>query len=161
MKIKLKIILSVCVALIASACTLDSVRYGSINQTMFPQNADDCEALVVGNAYTPFRSKSYDGLFCCNHDGVHVIGDMTTDIGYCVWSDAYWPELLTFNFDPTTTHGVVKLYRNNINNITKMTQTLARIENVEMSESVKDRMKAEIYCARGWLSYILYDQCIT
>lgn len=152
-----KFIILAAVALILSGCTLDSVRYGSINQTMFPQSVDDCEALVVGNAYTPFRSKSYDGLFCCNHDGIHVLGDMTTDVGYCVWSDSYWPELLTFNFDPTTTHGVVKLYRNNINGITKMTQTMKRIEAVEMEESVKNRMKAEIYCARGWLSYILYS----
>lgn len=156
-KIKLNIFLGLCVAIVASACTLDSVRYGSINQTMFPMNADDCDALVVGNAYTPFRSKSYDGLFACNHDGVHVLGDMTTDIGYCVWSDSYWPELLTFNFDPTQTHGVVKLYRNNINNITKMTQTLKRIENVQMADELKARMMAEVYCARGWLAYILYD----
>ena len=151
------IIFAVAAAFCLDSCTLDSERYGAINTTVFPANQEDCEALVVGNAYAPFRSRSYDGLYCCNHDGVHVLGDMSTDIGDCVWDPSLWSEIIYLNPDANLTHGVVKLYRNNINGITKMTNTLERIRGVEMDEAAKKRMEAELYCARGWLAYILYD----
>ena len=142
---------------VVTGCTLDSARYGAINTSFFPANAEDCDALVVGNAYSYFRSDSYDGLFCCNHDGIHVLGDMASDIGQCTWDPSLWNELITLNPAANLTHGVVKLYRNNIKGITQMTNTLARIDGVEMDAGKKATMKAEIYCARGWLAYILYN----
>jgi len=144
-------------SLILTSCTLESMRYGAVNSSVFPKNASDCEALVIGNAYAPFRSKSYDGLFACNHDGIQVLSDMASDIGDCAWSDVYWPELITLNPDANLTHGVVKLYRNYISSITRMTKTLERISSVEMEQGVRDRMNAELYCARGWLAFILYN----
>lgn len=144
-------------AALVSGCTLDSARYGAINTSFFPANAEDCNALVVGNAYSYFRSDSYDGLFCCNHDGIHVLGDMASDIGYCIWEPSLWNELITLNPDANLTHGVVKLYRNNIKGITQMTNTLARIDAVSMDAGKKATMKAEVYCARGWLAYVLYN----
>lgn len=140
-----------------SSCTLDSERYGSINTSIFPTNAEDCDALVVGNAYMYFRSSGYNGLFCCNHDGIHVLSDMASDIGQCSWSDVWWPELITLNPDANLKDGAVKLYRNNIKGITRMTNTLSRIEPIDMDPKRKATMKAELYCARGWLAYILYN----
>ena len=135
MKRYIVIIFAVAAAFCLDSCTLDSERYGAINTTVFPANQEDCEALVVGNAYAPFRSRSYDGLYCCNHDGVHVLGDMSTDIGDCAWDPSLWSEIIYLNPDANLTHGVVKLYRNNINGITKMTNTLERIRGVEMDEA--------------------------
>ena len=140
-----------------SGCTLESEDYGSINTSIFPANAEDCDALVVGNAYLYFRSSGYNGLYCCNHDGIHVLSDMASDIGQCIWDPSLWNELITLAPDANLTHGVVKLYRNNIRGITRMTNTLSRIEHVEMESSRKATMKAELYCARGWLAYILYN----
>lgn len=156
MKRKVIVILAILTAVVSS-CTLESERYGSINTSIFPVNAEDCEALVVGNAYLYFRSSGYNGLYCCNHDGIHVISDMASDIGQCSWSDVYWPELITLNPDANLTDGAVKLYRNNIRGITRMTNTLSRIEPVAMDASRKATMKAELYCARGWLAYVLYN----
>ena len=140
-----------------SGCTLESEDYGSINTSIFPANAEDCDALVVGNAYLYFRSSGYNGLYCCNHDGIHVLSDMASDIGQCIWDPSLWNELITLAPDANLTHGVVKLYRNNIRGITRMTNTLLRIDPVEMESSRKATMKAELYCARGWLAYILYN----
>lgn len=140
-----------------TGCTLDSERYGAINTSFFPSNAEDCDALVVGNAYAYFRSDSYDGLFCCNHDGIHVLSDMASDIGQCTWDPSLWNELITLNPDANLTHGVVKLYRNNIKGLTQMTNTLSRIAGVDMDASRKATMNAELYCGRGWLAYVLYN----
>ena len=144
-------------AAFVTSCTLDSERYGAINTSFFPANAEDCDALVVGNAYAYFRSDSYDGLYCSNHDGIHVLSDMASDIGQCTWDPSLWNELVTLSPDANLTHGVVKLYRNNIKGLTQMTNILARIEPIEMEAGRKATMKAELYCARGWLAYILYD----
>ncbi len=156
---KLLYILSVSFAAITflpSCLNLESEMYDVINPGIFPVNEKDADALVTAAAYGPFRSSWYGGIFTSAQGGIHVIGEMTTDIGYCQWNDAVWPDLLDVNFTPSS-NGAVSFYKDYSNYLGKMTLALDRISNIEMNEDVKKRLQAEIYCGRGWLAYLLYD----
>ena len=139
------------------SCTnLESEMYDVINPGIFPVNENDANALVTAAAYAPFRSNWYSGIFTSANGGIHVIGDMTTDIGYCQWNDACWPDLLDVNFN-SNSDCPTRIYKNYINYIGKMTLALDRISNIDMKKGTKERLSAEIYCGRGWLAYLLYD----
>ncbi len=137
-------------------CTnLDSEMYDVINPTIFPKTEEDAEALVTAAAYAPFRSDWYAGIFTVASGGIQIIGDMTTDIGHCNWGDAVWTGVLVPEFTPYTS-GVTNFY-GYVNNISKMTLAISRVEGVDMDQAKKDRLIAELRCARGWLAYLLYD----
>lgn len=139
-----------------SCVDLESEMYDVINPGIFPTNEDDANALVTAAAYAPFRSNWYDGLWASSYGGIHVISDMTTDIGYCQWNDVVWPDLLQVNFTSNST-APTSTYKNYIRDISKMTLTMERIAEIPMDEEVKIRLNAELHCGRGWLAYILYD----
>lgn len=142
---------------ICPSCTnLESEMYNVISTNMFPKNEADAESLVTAAAYSPFRSNWYEGLWASSYGGIHVMSDMTTDIGYCQWNDVVWPDLLQVNFTPNST-AATSTYKNYIRDISKMTIAMDRIASVPMNEDVKKRLIAELRCARGWLAYILYD----
>lgn len=143
-------------ALSPSCTNLESEMYNVINPSIFPTNEEDAKSLVTSAAYAPFRSSWYSGLFTSAQGGVHVIGDMSTDIGDCQWNDPVWPDMVLMNFTSNSS-GVTSLYKNYISSISKMTLTMERIANVPMKEDVKNRLMAELRCGRGWLAYVLYD----
>lgn len=144
-------------AVFMPSCTnLTSEMYDIINPDIFPKTEDDANALVTAAAYSPFRSNWYDGMFTSANGGIHVIGDMTTDIGYCQWNDVCWPDVLQVNFTPNS-DCPTKIYKNYINYIGKMILALERIEPIDMKEDVKARLEAEVHCGLGWLGYQLYD----
>ena len=139
------------------ACTdLKSEMYDTINTGIFPKNADDAKALVTAAAYGPFRASWYGGLYASSVGGIQVFTEMTTDLADCQWDDAVWNDLLKVNFTSNSS-GATSTYSNYINFISKMTLTLDRIANVNMDDTEKARLNAEIHCGRGWLAYILYD----
>ena len=146
----------VATAFCASCTNLESEMYDVINPGIFPNNEADASSLVTSAAYAPFRSNWYSGLYTSAQGGIHVIGDMSTDIGNCQWNDAVWPDVINMNFTPNS-GGVTSFYRNYIRDISKMTLTMERIANVPMRDDVKARLNAELHCGRGWLAYTLYD----
>lgn len=140
-----------------TSCTnLESEMYNVINPGIFPTNADDANSLVTSAAYAPFRSNWYSGLYTSAQGGVHVISDMSSDIGDCQWNDAVWPDMIQMNFTANS-FGVTDIYKKYIRDISKMTLTMDRIANVPMNEDTKARLNAELHCGRGWLAYTLYD----
>lgn len=143
-------------ALCPSCTNLESEMYDTINPGIFPTNEADASALVTAAAYAPFRAAWYDGLFTSAQGGIHVVSDMTTDIGSCQWDDAVWPDMLQVNFTSHSTE-IATLYSDQIDAISKMTLTLDRIANVPMNDEEKARLQAELRMGRGWLAYILYD----
>lgn len=143
-------------ALCPSCTDLEYEMYDVINPGIFPTNEKDADALVTAAAYGPFRSDGYSGLYNSAYGGIHVFTEMTTDIGYCQWADATWPDMLQFNFTPTSP-AISECYAWYINNISRMTVTFDRIASVPMDASVKARMEAELHMGRGWLAYLLYD----
>lgn len=156
-----KIVSKISFALVATAfcasCTnLESEMYNVINPGIFPNNEADASSLVTAAAYSPFRSNWYDGLYTSANGGVHIVSDMSTDIGDCQWNDAVWPDMINMNFTANS-GGLTNLYGSYIRGISKMTLTMERIANVSMMDEVKARLNAELHCGRGWLAYILYD----
>ncbi|OAV68508.1 SusD family protein [Bacteroidales bacterium Barb6XT] len=144
-------------ALVFSSCTnLESEMYDVINPGIFPKNEKDVEAIVTSAAYAPFRSSGYSGIFTVASGGIQIITEMSTDLGECQWNDAVWPDVLYQNFTPNST-GVIKFYRDHLRDISKMTLALDRIAPVDVQESAKARLAAELHCGRGWLAYLLYD----
>jgi hypothetical protein len=130
--------------------------YDVIDPSFFPKSEADAEALVTAAVYSPFRSSWYSGLFTSAWGGIHVHTEMTTDIGYCQWNDAVWPDLLNVNFTANSS-GPTRIYGDYINSISKMTQTITRIQNMTLADDVKNKLIAQAHCGRGWLAYILYD----
>jgi hypothetical protein len=128
--------------------------YNVINPSIFPKTEADAEALVTAAAYLPFRS--YNGLFTAGEQGVEVLTEVSTDVGTCQWNDKWWPDLLNVNFTPNS-YLPPRPYKDYINYISKMTQTMGRVNAVDMSESSKNSLIAQLHCGRGWLAYILYD----
>ena len=140
----------------AESCTdLKSEMYDTINTNIFPKNADDANALVTAAAYGPFRSE-WSGVFSSAQGGIHVFTEMTTDIGDCQWDADVWNDLRNVNFT-SNSDGAIAAYKNYINFISKMTLTMDRISRIDMDETEKARLMAELHCGRGWLAYILYD----
>ena len=156
-----KIVSIFSIALITTACctsctNLESEMYNVINPGFFPTTEEDANSLVTYAAYSPFQSNWYSGLYASSQGGIHVIGDMTTDIGYCQWDDAVWPDMLQFNFTPNSS-GVTATYKDYINEVSRMSLTMDRIVDIPMKQETRDRLNAELHCGRGWLAYILYD----
>ena len=144
------------IAFFGSCTNLESEMYDTINPGIFPVNEKDAEALVTSAAYSTFRSHYYSGIFSTAQGGIQIITEMSTDLGECQWNDAVWPDVLYQNFTSNST-GVIKFYKDHLRDISKMTLTIERITPVEMQESTKNRLIAELRCARGWLAYLLYD----
>lgn len=154
---KIALCISMATALFCSSCTdLNSEMYNVINPNIFPTNENDAQSLVTAAAYGPFVSNWYGGLFTSAQGGIHVVGDMTTNIGTCQWNAAVWPDMVNMNFT-SNSGGLTALYRNYINYISKMTLTLDRISKIEMSDAKRALLNAEVHCGRGWLAYVLYD----
>lgn len=143
------------VSLFSSCTHLESEMYDTINPGIFPKNEADATALVTSAAYSPFRSNYYSGLFNVAAGGIQIMGDMTTDIGYCQWTDSWWPDMLNFNF--TVNSPNISGPYGYMRDISKMTLTIERIKEVPMPEDSKNKLIAELRFARGWLGYLLYD----
>lgn len=125
--------------------------YNVINPGIFPKNEEDAKALVTSAAYAPFRSNWYSGLYASSQGGIHVISDMSTDIGDCQWDDAVWPDMIQMNFTANS-GGLTTTYSTYIRDISKMTLTMERIVNVPMNEEVKHVwMQNCIVDVDGWL----------
>lgn len=139
------------------SCTdLHEQEYDIISTSIFPKTEEDADALVTDAAYGPFRSDWYSGLFASSWGGIHVLTDMTTDIGYCQWNDVVWPDLLTVNFKANN-NGASSEYGWYIDDIGRMTETIERLKGIDMNEDTRNQYIAQVECGRGWLAYLLYD----
>lgn len=147
--------LSIATSTLTSCLNLESEMYDVINPSIFPKNEADAVALVTSAGYSPFRSNWYSGIYASSQGGLHVLTDMTTDLGDCQWDDVVWPDLINVNFTPNS--GGPTSFYGYLRDISKMTLTIDRISEVVMNEGVKNRLTAELRCARGWLAYLLYD----
>ena len=153
-------VLAACAGLLGStACTdLDSNVYSAYNTSIFPQNEEDVNALLVGGVYAPFRSDRFEGLFCTSNRGVQIYNDMCTDLGDCRWQDVYWFDLINVNFNTNQVEGAPLIYRNNISCLSRMSNIIKTVKEMNsISEANKTKLLAQAYCGRGWLAYILYD----
>ena len=137
-------------------CQLESEMYGDINPTLFPTTVTDAEALVTGSCYNIFRA-NWGNVFCTTDRGIQVAFEKTSDIGeyrsrdkdiiyYVRWTDpTYWAVS-----DLTQKWDWVKF-------IGSMTLNIDRIEQMDINETDKNRLIAELRCGRGFLAFLMYD----
>lgn len=78
-------LLFVCTALLSlQGCALENEIYDEINPDIFPQSADDVDALVTASAYNVFCSDQYNGIFAVA-TGYITSSDIVTDQMECSW----------------------------------------------------------------------------
>ena len=134
------------------ACELESVRYDAINTTIFPKTVADAEALVTGSCYYNFHG-GWESLFRSDQ-GIVVLNELTSDIGETGrrWHDVYLYGRWT---------GTGLDYANNmwegVKRISGMTLTIDRLGQIDMDETHKNRLIAEVRVGRSYLALLLYD----
>ncbi|MFC3197118.1 RagB/SusD family nutrient uptake outer membrane protein [Parapedobacter deserti] len=142
-------------ACLLAACTkLDMQVSGVINPTDFPKTERDVEALVV-SCYVPFRSNWYNGIFTVNNDGYQVIGDMSTDIGDCLWDNGMWNAAIYQNWNPETV--LVTKFYDYLRDLNRFTMVLDLLERADINADRKSQAIAEVKAARGFMGYLLYS----
>ncbi len=162
MKLYIETYLAILAFIGASLCgcvELDPIDYSEINPSNFPKSEEDLEALVL-SCYYPLRGSWWDGIHTTSERGVMFINDATTEILTGTWGVAQLCSEL--NFFPETQDVTWFYYKNEepygyANKISRCTIVLDQIEKSSVSEALKNRYSAEVRCARGMLSYILYD----
>jgi hypothetical protein len=128
--------------------------YNVINPNIFPKNQQDAEALVTAAAYNTL-GVNWNSVFKTNYYGYQTVGEMLTDLGDMEWSGLGLPDLLNVNL--TVSSALAMDTYNWVRSISEMTLTFERIADIDMPQSVKDRLNAELHCGKGFLGYIFYD----
>jgi hypothetical protein len=135
-------------------CRLESEMYDAINPTLFPKTAKDAEALVTGSCYNIFQSKAYDGIFTVGSNGIQIVNDMASDIGECQWRDR---EPVLYGRWTVSSQGYISSGWQWTKFINSMTLNIDRISQIDMDETHKNRLVAELRCGRGFLGFLMYD----
>ena len=140
-----------------ASCELVSENYGEINTSIFPKTAEDADAITTSAAYATFKNSFYGGIFNVA-TGIQIVSDEAGDYGMCNWG---WDHINYANWNTLTISGAgswltVESYAY-VNDISKMTLTIDRLNNIEMDETLKQQYIAELRLGRGWLAYLLYD----
>lgn len=141
--------------LLLGSCTKDlvSTDYSEINPNIFPKSASDLEAMVNA-CYYPLRGAWYDGIFSTSERGVMYLSDATTEILHGKYGDQYLATL--HNYNPKDA-GFTRYYDDFYNKISRMTTTIDLIERSTVGDDLKKKAIAEVRCARGLLTYTLFD----
>lgn len=149
---------------------LERKNFADINPEIFPQSESDLEALVI-SAYYPLRGAYYvyengfdqdlgeggeniSGIHGTSLRGLMYFLDLTTEILQSQNGDQN--PIMEHNFNVNTLLAT-QFYDNFYNDISNMTLNIDLIENADVSEGFKNNAIAEIKCARGLLSYELFD----
>lgn len=137
------------------SCELKSEVYDQINASMYPTSARDARDLVTSNAYGPFQNNEYSGSFNIA-TGALLTSDIATDFGYCSWGGTVWNGLAQANFDKTEDRNTTVMWTR-LNEISKMTLCIDRIEGIKMDEKTKNQYIAELRCGRGLMAFLIWD----
>ena len=142
-----------------NSCDLDPINYSDINPSIFPQSEEDLQSMVL-SCYYPLRGSWWDGINTTSERGQMFVNDACTEILAGKFGAQKYCHELSFN---TETTDVTYFYYTRdepygfIGKISRCTTVMDMIEKSELSREEKDRYIAEVRCARGYLSYILYD----
>jgi hypothetical protein len=154
---KYSIIALLAITMGLQGCALESELYDDISPSMYPETERGAEDLVTASAYEGFRNSSFDGLFNAA-TGVQLNSDIASDYGFCSWDDGgTWLRLASASYGPNDSRNVTKVWRDFINYISKMTLTIDRISGMDIDETVKTKLIAELRCGRGFMAFVIYD----
>ena len=141
--------------IIFSGCNddLETINYDEINPSIFPSSEADIQA-IVASAYYPLRGSYGNGIHSTSENGLMFILDATTEIlqgPYGIQQEA------TLHSYKASSTNFTRFYDVFYNKISGMTLSIDRIEKSNVNELIKKQAIAEIRCARGLLSYELFD----
>lgn len=137
------------------SCQLESEVYHKINSSMYPVTERDARDLVTSNAYGPFQNNEYSGMFNIA-TGAFLTADIASDFGYCSWGGTVWSGLQMANFNESEDRNTTVCWTR-LNNISKMTLCIDRIEQIDMNAEKKAQYLAELHCGRGFMAFLIYD----
>ena len=153
-------LLFICGALLSlHGCALENEIYDEINPDIFPQSAEDVDALVTASAYNVFCSDQYNGIFAVA-TGYVTSSDIVTDQMECSWEgwlqkyNSYEAGYWYIDGDAGTMGRAVYQFANRLSS---MILTKDRIKDVDMDQALKGRYTAELECGIGFLAFLLYD----
>jgi len=148
---------------------LDPINYNEINPSIFPKTEEDIQALVM-SCYYPLRGSWWDGINHNSERGQMFVNDCCTEILAGKFGAQRMCHELSFiesNIEVTYFYyvrqgtddesGGFNYSDGFANKISRCTLVIDVIENSNLSQEQKDRYIAEVRCARGYLSYILFD----
>jgi hypothetical protein len=163
MKTTSKYLLTAIVCIAMGACDkLDPLDYSEINPSVFPQTEADLQALVM-SCYYPLRGSWWDGINSNSERGQMFVNDCCTEIlsgkfgAQKMCSDLSFIETtidVTYFFYVRDNDSYTDGFHNKISRCTLVADA---IENSTLNRDLKNRYLAEVRCARGYLSYILFD----
>jgi len=143
-----------------SGCAkLDPLDYSDINPSIFPKSEADIKALVL-SCYYPLRGNWWDGINSDSERGQMFVNDACTEILMGKFGAQKLCSDLSFN---ETHNEVTYFYYTRSepygfhNKISRCTLVMDAIENSSLNQNIKNKYLAEVRCARGYLSYILFD----
>jgi len=143
---------------------LEPVNYADINASIFPKTESDIQALVM-SCYYPLRGSWWDGINHNSERGQMFVNDCCTEI----LAGKFGAQKMCHELSFTQSNIEVTYFYFNrtsdnsawndgfANKISRCTLAMDAIEKSDLSQDAKDRYTAEVRCARGYLSYILFD----
>ena len=153
-------LLFICGALLSlHGCALENEIYDEINPDIFPQSAEDVDALVTASVYNVFCSDQYNGIFAVA-TGYVTSSDIVTDQMECSWEgwlqkyNSYEAGYWYIDGDAGTMGRAVYQFAYRLSS---MILTKDRIKDVDMDQALKGRYTAELECGIGFLAFLLYD----
>jgi starch-binding outer membrane protein, SusD/RagB family len=160
MKIKLTFISTLLLLLLIPGCVkFDPIDYSEINPSIFPKTEADIQALVL-SCYYPLRGSWWDGINSDSERGQMFVNESCTEILMGKFGAQKLCSELSFN---ETNAEVTYFYYTReepygfFSKISRCTLVMDAIENSSLSQDIKNKYLAEVRCARGYLSYILFD----
>jgi hypothetical protein len=160
MKIKFTIISTLLLLLLIPGCVkFDPIDYSEINPSIFPKTEADIQALVL-SCYYPLRGNWWDGINSDSERGQMFVNERCTEILMGKFGAQKLCSELSFN---ETNAEVTYFYYTReepygfFSKISRCTLVMDAIENSSLSQDIKNKYLAEVRCARGYLSYILFD----
>lgn len=144
---------------LSSCADLDPVDISEINPSNFPKTEADVQSLVL-SCYYPLRGDWWDGIFSTSERGVQFVNDATT--GIITGTFGVQKAMSLLNYFPDTEDLTWFYYTRDdpngyANKISRCTLVLDQIESSSLSDAIKTKYSAEVRCARGFLSYVLFD----
>jgi hypothetical protein len=149
----------VILSLFNGCAKLDPLDYSNINPSIFPKSEADIQALVL-SCYYPLRGNWWDGINSDSERGQMFVNESCTEVLMGKFGAQKLCSELSFN----ETNGEVTYFYFTreepygfYNKISRCTLVMDAIANSNLSDDKKNRYLAEVRCARGYLSYILFD----
>lgn len=158
MKIKYSIIPAIILAVMSTSCMdLQREDFTEISPDNFFRTETDLK-LAVDALHYDFNTGDWNGVYCPDYNGYQTVSDLSSDVMWCNWG--WQADELFFHQWTATTGNVQSNFWNlftHYNYMSKARNTIRRIEECPVEESVKSKYLGEAHALRGWMGLYLYD----